>query len=167
MGRLRLADVSFEKRMHDDAINRYSNFIGYHPNHPKVPYARLMIAESHAERIPSESIFFFLHQRKRSSTCPLCTSVLPRSGLSHPEGDEAQKARDGIQRVRKLLGKHELYVAEFYFKRDKFKAALNRADGLAKPTQDSDSTSKHSELRRKVTMLWETMTKRRSSTKNS
>ena len=130
LGRLRLADVSFEKRMHDDAINRYSNFIGYHPNHPKVPYARLMIAESHAERIPSESIFLPPPEEKDLQRARYALQFYREVVSLHPESDEAQKARDGIQRVRKLLGKHELYVAEFYFKRDKFKAALNRADGL-------------------------------------
>ena len=130
LGRLRLADVSFEKRMHDDAINRYSNFIGYHPNHPKVPYARLMIAESHAERIPSESIFLPPPEEKDLQRARYALQFYREVVSLHPESDEAQKARDGIQRVRKLLGKHELYVAEFYFKRDKFKASLNRAEGL-------------------------------------
>ena len=130
LGRLRLADVSFKKRMHDDAINRYSNFIGYHPNHPKVPYARLMIAESHAERIPSESFFLPPPEEKDLQRARYALQFYREVVSLHPESDEAAKSRTGIQAVRKLLGKHELYVAEFYFKRDKFKAALNRADEL-------------------------------------
>ena len=130
LGRLRLADVSFKKRMHDDAINRYSNFIGYHPNHAKVPYARLMIAESHAERIPSESFFLPPPEEKDLQRARYALQFYREVVSLHPESEEATEAREGIQRVRKLLGKHELYVAGFYFKREKYKAALNRADGL-------------------------------------
>jgi outer membrane protein assembly factor BamD len=130
LGRLRLADVSFQKRMHDDAINRYSNFIGYHPNHPKVPYARLMIAESHAERIPSESFFLPPPEEKDLQRARYALQFYREVVSLHPDTEEASKAREGIQRVRRLLGKHELYVAGFYFKREKYKAALNRADGV-------------------------------------
>ena len=130
LGRLKMADVSFQKRMHDDAINRYSNFIGYHPNHTKVPYARLMIAESHAERIPSDSFFLPPPEEKDLQRARYALQFYREVVSLHPESEEAASAREGIQRVRRLLGKHELYVAGFYFKREKYKAALNRAEGL-------------------------------------
>ena len=130
LGRLRLADISFKKRLHDDAINRYTNFIGYHPNHDKVPYARLMIAEAHAERIPSESFFLPPPEEKDLQRARYALQFYREVVSLHPGTSEAESAREGIQRVRRLLGKHELYVAGFYFKREKFKAALKRAEGL-------------------------------------
>ena len=166
LGRLRLADVSFEKRMHDDAINRYSNFIGYHPNHPKVPYARLMIAESHAERIPSESIFLPPPEEKIFNVPAMHFSSTARWYRS-------------IQRVTKLK-RHAMAFSACEGSWANTNSMLRNSTsnvtsskqlsiermGSARPTQDSDSTSKHSELRRKVMMLWETMTKRSSSTRS-
>ena len=166
LGRLRLADVSFEKRMHDDAINRYSNFIGYHPNHPKVPYARLMIAESHAERIPSESIFLPPPEEKDLQRARYALQFYREVVSLHPEGDEAQKARDGIQRVRNSWANTNFMLRNSTSNVTSSKQLSIERMGSARPTQDSDSTSKHSELRRKVMMLWETMTKRSSSTRS-
>ena len=72
----------------------------------------------------------------------------------HPEGDEAQKARDGIQRVRKLLGKHELYVANSILSGTSSKQPLIERMGSARQhTRDSDLTRKHLEFQRKVNAL--------------
>ncbi len=42
----------------------------------------------------------------------------------------AQRGLERLNECRRKLADHEIYVAEFYFKRNRFKAAVGRADGL-------------------------------------
>ncbi|MEE8410740.1 MAG: outer membrane protein assembly factor BamD, partial [Myxococcota bacterium] len=50
----------------------------------------------------------------------------------YPKGKSADKARERLDESRRKLANHEMYVARFYFARERYAAAVSRANGLVR-----------------------------------
>lgn len=126
LSELRLADLAFEQSRHLQAAELYAQFVKAHPTHEDVPYALLRTGDCFYEQMPSD--FFLLPdpwQRELNSTRQ-AEDAYRRFILKFPEGELSDKAKARLVEVRERLAQSELYVAEFYLKRDQPIGALNR-----------------------------------------
>ncbi len=137
LAELRLADCHGQQNRYIQAIRAYRSFVRARPAHPEVPYAYFKIAESYYKQIPSS---FFLsppsHQRDQTSTREARTA-LQRFINDYPESERVNDARDMLTQATDLLATHELYVADFYLKRDVPGAAVERLRTLRSQYPDS------------------------------
>lgn len=127
---LRLADLDFAREAYPEARDQYQSFIKLHPTHAKVDYAAFRSALTHVEEYPSD--FFALPPSEEKDQVEI------RAGLStmeeflrqYPDSEFAPEAKKHADEARKRLAEHELYVARFYTKRERWKAVAQRLEAL-------------------------------------
>ncbi|MBN1946548.1 MAG: tetratricopeptide repeat protein [Bradymonadales bacterium] len=125
LAELRLADTYFEQGTTLQAAEAYRQFIQLHPSHDAVPYARFRIGMSYFEDMPSS--FFLLppsYERELGST-RLAHDMIGEfiARYRDSEDDEVQsyirQAQEAYVETSDRLAGYELYVAEFYLKRER------------------------------------------------
>ncbi|MBI3181547.1 MAG: outer membrane protein assembly factor BamD [Myxococcales bacterium] len=123
---LRLADTDFEREQFLEARDRYRNFIKLHPTHPKVDYAAFRAALTHHREIPSD---FFLLPSSREKDQVEVRSTLVAMGefiRTYPKSPYVVEAKKLADDARRRLAEHEMYVAEFYAAKEKWRAVVGR-----------------------------------------
>jgi outer membrane protein assembly factor BamD len=123
---LKLADTDFERERFLEARDRYQNFIKLHPTHPKVDYAAYRAALTHYKEIPSD--FFLLPPSKEKDQVEVRGTLSAMNDFvrQYPNSEYVAEAKKLVDEARKRLADHEVYVAEFYAKREKWPAVINR-----------------------------------------
>ncbi len=127
---LRVGDCRLKNGNHMEAIEAYRLFLQLYPRHPEVPYATYRIGECHLARASKD--YFFLPPVYEKDLAPV------RQGVNVLQDFlKRYSASTYVEEVRRLLdeglGKlisHELYVADFNYRRKQYNAAFNRATGL-------------------------------------
>lgn len=123
---LRIADAYFAQEKFATAIEQYRAFAKLHPQHPRVGYARWRVALSFYEQMP-EDWFFLPPGYERDLNRARDAERELGYFLDRNKGSEfAGEARQKLLLTRRRLADHELYVAEFYLKRDNPRAAAMR-----------------------------------------
>jgi outer membrane protein assembly factor BamD len=122
LAELRLADVFFLEKKYAEAILAYEDFKKLHPAHPEIPYAIFQIGMCHAKQMRTID-------RDQSETEKAIEQFryLIANFPQSPHSPEAQKM---ILTCQRHLADYELYVARFYLRTQKYKAALGRLEGI-------------------------------------
>ncbi len=129
---LRLADTDYARDRFIEARDRYQNFVRLHPTHPKVEYAAFQAALTHYRDIPSDLFILPPSTEKDQVEVRAALTAINDflNAYSHSEFvPEAKKIQTDVKR---RLAEHEMYVAEFYAKRDRWPAVINRLQNVVK-----------------------------------
>lgn len=127
---LKLADVDFAREAWPEAREQYESFIKLHPTHPRVDYAAYRSALTHVEDYPSE--FFALPPPEEKDQGEIQAALLAMEDFrrQYPNSQYAADAKAQADEARRRLAEHELYVARFYQKRERWKAVAQRLESL-------------------------------------
>lgn len=133
---LRLADTDFERDRFLEARDRYQTFLKLHPTHPKNDYAAFRAALTFYKDIPSD--FFLLPPSAEKDQGNLRSALTAMKDFvrSYPDSQHQEEAKKILGDVKRRLADHELYVAAFYAKRDKWPAVINRLNIVARDFPD-------------------------------
>jgi len=128
---LRIADTLFAREQYIEARDAYQNFIKMHPTYPKVDYAAFRAALTHYKDIPSD--FFLLPPSEEKDQTEVKNAVRAMNDFirQYPKSAHVEEAKEIVADARRRLAKHELYVAEFYARREKWRAVANRLETVA------------------------------------
>ena len=137
---LRLADVSFEREMWSEAADRYTGFVKLHPTHPKVDYAAYRAALSHYRDIPSDWFMLPPSSETDQTQVRAAGEALSDFTKTYTQSQYLEDAKKKQADIRERLVRHEVYVADFYEKRDRWVAAVNRLETVLQkyPGPDDD-----------------------------
>jgi len=137
---LRLADVSFERELWTEAADRYASFIKLHPTHAKVDYAAFRGAMAHFRDMPTDWFMLPPSSEKDQTQVKAAYDALTDFVRLYPQSQYLPEAKEHLADVRKRLAQHEVYVADFYEKRDRWVAAANRLENVLQkyPGPDDD-----------------------------
>ena len=127
---LRIADTWFEREQFIEAIDAYRSFLKYHPTHAEVSYAMFRIAESYRKQIPTDWFILPPSAEKDQASTRMAISAYRDVLTRYPTSEYAEKAQEALDGCRRKLADHEMYVASFYYKREKYLAAALRAEGV-------------------------------------
>jgi outer membrane protein assembly factor BamD len=129
---LRLGDADFERDKFIEARDRYQNFVRLHPTHPKIDYAAFRAALTHYKEIPSD--FFILPPASEKDQVEVRNALVAMNDFlrTHPGSEHVTEAKKAMAEVKLRLAEHELYVAEFYAKRERWPAVVTRLNVVAK-----------------------------------
>lgn len=120
---LKIADVYFAQEQWAEAASSYETFRDLHPRHEKVAYAMFRAAKSYFNDIPD----------------PIARDLTPAQKAvdayrdflrQYPAAAEAEEAKKDLAKAREDLAGKELYIAEFYYKRDFFESAKGRYEKI-------------------------------------
>ena len=123
---LKLADCDYLRDQFSAARDRYKNFERLHPTHPKVDYAAFKAAETHYKDIPSD--FFLLPPSSEKDQLEVRSALAAMNEFNrmYPKSEYLKDSNKIIADVKRRLAEHEVYVAEFYAKREKWPAVISR-----------------------------------------
>lgn len=122
---LAIADLYFKIESFSEAQISYQNFRDLHPKHPKIDYVVYRIGLSYFEQLPetidrdlalaNDAIYHF--------------NELIRS---YPSSTYMTEAKEKREKAYEMLSSKEIYIADFYYKREKYDSALNRYENVIK-----------------------------------
>jgi outer membrane protein assembly factor BamD len=115
---LRVADALFQDGNYIEAAAEYENFRKLHPKNPKAPYALYMLGVSNYNQVEKIDI----------DQTPLknAVTVFETFLQEYPNTEMAKKAREKLAECRAKQAAHEIYVGRFYYRTDKYGAAIGR-----------------------------------------
>lgn len=127
---LALADVEFVREAFPEAREAYQSFIKLHPTHPRVDYAAYRSALTHVEDYPSDFFALPPSEEKDQGEIKAALVAMEEFRRQYPKSEFADEAKAHADEARKRLAEHELYVARFYEKRERWKAVAQRLESL-------------------------------------
>ena len=116
---LKIADVYYLQESYAEAALAYEAFRDLHPKHEKVPYAMFRAAKSYYNDAPGTVA-------RDLSTVQKALDAYNEFLKRFPQAPEAAEARKDLAECRRLLAEKELYIGDFYFKRDFYDSAKPR-----------------------------------------
>jgi outer membrane protein assembly factor BamD len=127
---LRIADGKFDQKLWTEAVDAYQEFVRLHPTHEDVDYAEFRVALAHLNDGPSDFVFFPPSFEKDQRQVEAAAAAFATFLEKHPESKYVPEAKKRLAEAKARLAEHEWYVAEFYFKRDKWPGAAGRYQTL-------------------------------------
>ena len=122
---LKVADIYFEKGDFIEAQQSYILFRELHPQNKQNDYVTFQIAMSSFKQLPS-TVDRDLSPSK--SALVYFDEVL----RLYPKSKYAKEAQKHKKKILQMLAGKEFYIAQFYFKRKKWAASLNRYEKILK-----------------------------------
>ncbi|MFA5905316.1 MAG: outer membrane protein assembly factor BamD [Desulfobacula sp.] len=122
LAELKIADSHFFLEEYDEAILAYEEFEKLHPKNEAIPYIIYQTGLSWFNQIGTVD---------RDHT-PAMNSLTQFNRLidQFPQSEYAQKAKEQIAKCIANIAGHELYVANFYMRTNKYAAALKRYENI-------------------------------------
>jgi len=124
-----LAEAYFSKQEYPAAMEAYSEFLRLHPHNARADYAQFRIGVSwqnqmrSADRSPEPAL-------KAAAAFEALLRGYPRSTL-------LEQGREGLAAARRRVAEHELTVANFYRRTEKYRAAVGRYEVVLRDYADS------------------------------
>jgi len=136
LAELRLADADYEQDKFAEATAGYKAFVHDYPNDPEIPYARYRVTMTQYDAVSASFLLPSLEERDLAYVNDAHASI--RAFLNdYPNSEHAPQLAYMQSVVTGLLARHELYVARFYLRRDKFPAAVARIQYSLRSYPDS------------------------------
>ncbi len=115
---LKIADAHYHMQEYEQAISAYERFERLHPTNPRIDHVQYQIGRCYFDRMKGID-------RDQTRT-QKALKAFEKLRNRFPSSKYAEKAGKHIRKCKKTLAGHEFYVGEFYFKQERYKAALQR-----------------------------------------
>lgn len=115
---LKLADAFYYDEKYIEAAAEYENFRKLHPKNPKAPYALYMQGQSNFNQVKKIDV----DQTPTNNSVTLFEMFLQE----YPDSDLSPKVRETLAQSKARQAGHEMYVGRFYYRTDKYEAAIGR-----------------------------------------
>lgn len=131
---LMLGEVCYTTGRYEDAGSYYTNFVVFHPTHPRASYALFQKGMSHFKEVLSID---------RDQT-PTRKALFAFEDLirEYPDSPYQEKAVELISFLKKRLAEREFYVARFYYRSKNYTGAIARFRGLLREYPESGLSEK-------------------------
>ncbi len=115
---LKMADALYESALYEDAFEAYNEFERLHPKNKNIPYVIYRKGMCYFERITTID--------REQETTLRAREEFERVVKRFPRDPHANKARKKIRQCLIFLAENELYVAHYYYRMEKYRAARER-----------------------------------------
>jgi outer membrane protein assembly factor BamD len=127
---LRLADVKYAQKSWSEAAVAYEAFINEHPTSPEVEYAQYRAGAAHFKAAPPDFALIPPALEKDQTETEKAVVLLRGLVKAHPTSKWIPDAKKELAAAETLLAKREMYVGDFYYKREYWAGAAARYRGL-------------------------------------
>lgn len=141
LAELLIADSHFEGGQYSEAIDAYDMFVKMHPTHKLVRYASYRKALAYFNQIPTDFWILLPPTYERDMTpvrkaLASAREFLSRFGSAPSSAEGAGRYTETIreikQKCRLKTAEHHMYVAQYYWKREKYRAVVSRLERILK-----------------------------------
>ncbi|MBF0573797.1 MAG: outer membrane protein assembly factor BamD [Desulfamplus sp.] len=122
LAELKIADAHYKLEEYEDARSSYEEFESLHPENEAIPYVIYRIAMCWYNRIETVD--------KDQTPAKKAMDEFQRLISRFPDDSHAPKAAKKIKKCMESLANHEEYIAKFYLKKEKYKAAIKRFEEI-------------------------------------
>lgn len=129
---LKIAHAQYLNGSYAEAIVALTDFQRRHPTSPNLPFVGYYLGMCYAQQMRTLD-------RDQSAAQNAANYFLTVS-QQYPESPFAELAREQLKRCRETLAEHELYIANFYVRRDNQKAAEVRLLTMAARYGETDAS---------------------------
>ncbi len=126
--RLRIADALFLQEKFEAAITSYRNFTKEYPNDANAGYAQFRIGHAFYEQIPGEWFLAPPQYERQQNFVRQAAAALKQFVRLYPTHPLVEQGQGMLDSCEEQLLAHELYVARFYFDRDKPHGVVQRLE---------------------------------------
>jgi outer membrane protein assembly factor BamD len=121
LAELRVADAEFGAGHYLQAIDNYKLFMKFHPTHEATTngYAAFRVGESYYKMLPGDFFILPPSYEKDQSATDDAHRELEQFVAKYPKSRYTEEARKMLMDIVHRLAEHELYVARFYWDRDR------------------------------------------------
>jgi outer membrane protein assembly factor BamD len=132
LSELRQADSKFLQSRFPEAAESYTAFVTGHPTHEEADYAAFRAALARHNDAPSDFVLFPPAFEKDQKALRSAAELLTAFLKERPGAKQVPEARKLLAEVNQKLAAHEVYVAEFYWKRERWAGAAMRYEALVR-----------------------------------
>jgi outer membrane protein assembly factor BamD len=130
LAELRLADLKFDQGRWVEAADAYQQFVQLRPTHEEIDYAEYRVGLSYLKDAPSDFALFPPAHEKDQRQIEKARVALQDFVQRHEKSKYLEEAKKNLVEAETRLAAHEWYVAEFYFKRERWAGAAGRYETL-------------------------------------
>lgn len=130
-----LGDAYFMAKRYVDASEAYKEFTALHPSNEEIPYVLFQIGLSHF------NLFSSIDRPQNNISEAL--EYFYRVEEAYPDSKYAKAAKKYIVKCRNNLADHELYIADFFWKSEKYGSAWKRYVYVVKNFKDLPKVQKY------------------------
>ena len=131
---LKIAHSLYRNKQYAEAIAAFNDFQRMHPLSPRLPMVYYLLGKSYMDQMTTID----RDQGAAENAHGWFRVVVDR----YPTSTYAAKARKRLVQCREALAAHELYIANYYFKRDNLKAGENRVKGILENYPDTTAATR-------------------------
>ncbi len=142
---LSLADCHYLDEEWLQAAEAYKEFEAMHPRHEAIPYVLYNIGMADLNSYPSID--------RPTGALEESYSYFARLRESFPGSEYAEKAADPMAQCRRLMAEHELYVGDFFFRTERYGAALLRYNEIIDKFSDVEEIHAHAVEKAKAAFI--------------
>ncbi len=118
LAELKIADAHYQSEQYAEAVLAYEEFEQLHPRNEAVPYVIYQTGRCYYDQIDTID--------RDQTPAQKSLEIFRRLIRQFPDDDYSNHAQIHIAKCLQSLAGHELYVAEFYYRTKRYKAALQR-----------------------------------------
>ncbi len=118
LAELKMADCKYYLQDYEEAADLYQAFEDDHPTNEAIPYVMFQIGMAHFRTIDTID--------RDTTGATEAIEAFSRLLRAYPDSPYTEEAQARITAARNFLAGHELYVANFYLKREEYKQAAGR-----------------------------------------
>lgn len=123
---LKIADAKYVQEKWLEAASAYEIFVRLHPRHEEVAYATYRIGASYFYAIPNDFFLLPSSTSRDQSFTKEALAAIDRFLLDFPESQHAKDALEKQKLLFSYLARHNLHIADYYQRRDKYEPAVTR-----------------------------------------
>lgn len=132
LAELRIADAKLSQERWTEAAEAYASFAQLHPTHDEVDYAEYRSALARFKDAPTDFALFPPAYEKDQRSLGTAVKQLEAFLRAHPASKYHPDAEKLLAQAQGRLAAHEWYVADFYWKRERWAGAAGRLEGLVR-----------------------------------
>jgi outer membrane protein assembly factor BamD len=132
LAELRVADAKLAQERYPEAAEAYAAFAQLHPTHDEVDYAEYRSALARFKDAPSDFALFPPAHEKDQRSLVTAVTQLQAFLRVHPASKLRPEVEKLLAQAQGRLAAHEWYVADFYWKRERWAGAAGRLETLVK-----------------------------------
>ncbi|MCX7792960.1 MAG: outer membrane protein assembly factor BamD [Thermodesulfovibrionales bacterium] len=125
---LKMAESYIKEEEIELAIEEYRKFLREFPEHPHAPYAQYQIASLYFQDVKGPE--------RGAGAAKKALEEFERLKILYPRNPYRDIVDIRIEKCREVIAAYELMVGKFYFKKDSFRAARGRLEGLIRNYPD-------------------------------
>jgi len=132
LAELRIADAKLSQDRNAEAAEAYTAFVTLHPTHEEADYADYRAALARFKDAPADFFMFPPAHEKDQKSLGTAVGLLQAFLKNRPDSKFRPDAQKLLAEAQTRLAAHEWYVADFYWRRERWAGVTGRLESLVK-----------------------------------